>query len=100
MNPMPVISGLYVPSCTDEDGRCKKSCWDSHGAFVFLSDEWKEQRLPWSAFAQQGWGTAARLNLNEILSINFAVGRGDQPAELWLDDLKFIPRGAGAGASK
>jgi len=85
---------------TDEDGRCKKSCWDSHGAFVFLSDEWTEQRLPWSAFAQQGWGTAARLNLNEILSINFVVGRADQPAELWLDDLKFIPRGAGAGASK
>jgi hypothetical protein len=85
---------------TDLEGRCKKSCWDSHGAYVFLNDEWTEHRLPWSAFAQQGWGTIARLNLNEILSINFAIGRADQPAELWLDDLKFIPKGAGAGAGK
>jgi hypothetical protein len=65
-----------------------------------LSDEWTEHRLPWSAFAQQGWGTTVRLNLNEVLSINFAIGRADQPAELWLDDLKFIPKGAGAGAGK
>ena len=84
----------------DQEGRCQKSCWDSHGAFVFLTDEWQEHRLPWSAFAQQGWGTVARLNLSEILSINFAIGRADQPAELWLDDLKFIAKGAGAGARK
>lgn len=83
----------------DLEGRCKKGCWDSHGAFVFLTEDWKEYRLPWSAFSQQGWGTIARLNLNEILAINFAVGRADQPAELWLDDLKFIAKGAGAGAS-
>lgn len=91
---------LSTPETTPEDGqnqegRCKKGCWDTHGSFVFLKEEWTEHRVPWSALAQQGWGTVARLNLNEVLSVNFAVGRSE-PVELWLDDVKFIAHGAGA----
>jgi hypothetical protein len=86
---------LGTPETTpsEQEGRCQKGCWDSHGAFVFLTDEWTEQRLPWSAFAQQGWGTTARLDVKELLAINFAIGRGDQPADVWLDDVRFIQRG-------
>jgi len=93
---------LGTPETTpaDMEGRCQKGCWDEHGSFVFLNEEWTEHRIVWSAFAQQGWGTVARLNLNEVMSVNFAVGRDDQPAELWLDDVKFLPRGAAAGAGK
>jgi hypothetical protein len=90
---------LATPETTPEDGqnqegRCKKGCWDTHGSFVFLKEEWTEHRVPWSALAQQGWGTVARLNLNEVLSVNFAVGRSE-PVELWLDDVKLIPHGGG-----
>lgn len=76
---------------TEQEGRCQRGCWDSHGAFVFLKDEWTEYRLPWSAFAQQGWGSASRLNVKELLAVHFSVLREDQPAELWLDDVKFMP---------
>lgn len=81
-----------VPS--DQEGRCQRGCWDSHGSFVFLSDEWKLHRLPWSSFAQQGWGSAARLNVKELLGVNFSVLRGDQPADVWLDDVQFMTRQA------
>jgi len=77
---------------TDQEGRCQKGCWDSHGSYVFLTDEWREHRIPWSAFAQRGWGTVSRLNLAELLSVNFAVLREDQPAELWLDDIRFLTK--------
>ena len=76
----------------DQDGRCQKGCWDSHGSFVFLTDEWREHRIPWSALAQQGWGTTSRLNLGELLSVNFAINRDDQPTELWLDDVRFLTK--------
>jgi hypothetical protein len=87
---------LGTPETTpsEQEGRCQKGCWDSHGAFVFLTDEWTEQRLPWSAFAQQGWGSIARLDVKELLAVNFAIGRADQPAEVWLDDVRFIQHGA------
>jgi hypothetical protein len=82
---------LATPETTpsEQEGRCQRGCWDSHGAFVFLKEEWTEHRLPWSAFAQQGWGTASRLNVKELLAVNFSVLREDQPAELWLDDVAF-----------
>ncbi len=87
---------LSVPETTpaEQEGRCQRGCWDSHGAFVFLKDEWTQHRLPWSAFTQQGWGTASRLNVKELLAVNFSVGRADQPAELWLDDVAFMPHQA------
>jgi hypothetical protein len=83
---------LGTPETTpsEQEGRCQRGCWDSHGAFVFLKDEWSLQRLPWSAFAQQGWGAAARLNVKELLAVNFSVLREDQPAEIWLDDVRFM----------
>lgn len=86
---------LHVPESvpTNEDGgRCKSSCWDSHGSFIYLKDEWVQYRLPWSSFAQQGWGTPSRLNVAEVLGVAFAIGRDDQPTELWLDDVRFVPR--------
>lgn len=85
---------LGTPETTppEQEGRCQKGCWDNHGAFVFLTDEWREHRIPWSAFAQQGWGTAARLNLQELLTVNFSVAREDQPAEFWLDDIRFLTK--------
>ena len=76
----------------EQEGRCQRGCWDSHGSFVFLTEEWAPYAIPWSAFAQQGWGTASRLNLKELLTVNFAIGRADQPVELWLDDVRFIAR--------
>lgn len=76
----------------EQEGRCQKGCWDSHGSFVFLTEEWREHRIPWSAFAQQGWGNASRLNLGELLTVNFAVSREDQPAELWVDDIRFLTK--------
>ena len=87
---------LGIPETTpgEQEGRCQRGCWDSHGAFVFLTEEWAQHRLPWSAFAQQGWGTASRLNVKELLAVNFSVLRGDQPAELWLDDVAFLARPA------
>ncbi len=78
----------------DQEGRCQRGCWDSHGAFVFLTEEWREHRIPWLAFAQQGWGTAERLNLRELLTITFSVSREDQPAEFWLDDIRFLTKEA------
>jgi hypothetical protein len=83
---------LGTPETTpsEQEGRCQRSCWDSHGAFVFLTEKWTQHRLPWSAFAQQGWGTAARLNVKELLAVNFSVLRQDQPAEIWLDDVAFM----------
>jgi hypothetical protein len=93
---------LATPETTpqDQEGRCQKGCWDTHGSFVFLKPEWTEHRVQWSALAQQGWGTIARLNLNEVLSVNFTVSRSDMPAELWLDDVRFIPNAAGTGTTR
>ena len=87
---------LGIPETTpsEQEGRCQRGCWDSHGSFVFLTEEWKLHRLPWSSFAQQGWGTASRLNVKELLAVNFSVLRADQPADVWLDDVQFMTRSA------
>lgn len=87
---------LGTPETTpiDQEGRCQRGCWDSHGSFVFLTEEWKLHQLPWSSFAQQGWGTASRLNVKELLAVNFAVLRADQPADVWLDDVQLMIRSA------
>lgn len=85
---------LGTPETTpgEQEGRCQKSCWDSHGSYVFLTPDWREHRIPWSSFAQQGWGTTARLNLEELMTVNFAIMRADQPAEVWLDNVRFMTK--------
>jgi hypothetical protein len=84
--------GIPETTPSEQEGRCQRGCWDSHGSFVFLTEEWKLHRLPWSSFAQQGWGAASRLNVKELMAVNFSVLREDQPVELWVDDVQFMTR--------
>jgi hypothetical protein len=82
----------------DQEGRCKDGCWDAHGSLVYLTDDWTEHRIPWSSFQQRGWGTSVRLNLAELMAVNFFIGREDQPTELWLDDVRFVSAEEAAAA--
>src|SRR5690606_31506141 len=82
---------LGVPETvpTDQEGRCKERCWDTHSRIVMLSDEWETYVIPWEQLQQWGWGTEAPFTPEQVLSLQFAVDSKDLPVDFWIDDVEF-----------
>lgn len=54
--------------------------------------EWTRIRLPISAFAQGGWGTARPAAYDDVVAVRFGVLAHDEPFELWIDDIALSTR--------
>lgn len=72
-------------SCVEEEGR---PCWDSHKHRIEVTDEWREHFLPFSTFAQAGYGQdAGPLDLKRMRSLEFQSEAG--AFDVWVDDVSF-----------
>ncbi len=86
---------LAVPGVVDKEygGTCDPSagqvCYDDHGSFVTLGDQYQLYELPWSSFTQRGYGTPVPFDPKTIHSLHFTVETPDLPVDLWLDDVAF-----------
>jgi hypothetical protein len=90
--PAEVIVKVNIPETTppDNDGNCKKRCWDSHQKVVRIKEEWQQFHILWDQLQQGGWGTEARFDSAQLLTLQFAVDPGRMPVDLWVDDIEFI----------
>jgi hypothetical protein len=86
-----VIEKDIVPLA--EGGNCPAAdggCWDSHRTRFELSDCWQRYSVRFEDLLQAGFGfSGGDLDLNELLNVNFEVGRGNR-YDVWIDDLSFF----------
>lgn len=86
-----VIEKDVVP--LSQGGNCEAAegaCWDSHRTRLTLDSCWRRYAVPFSELAQGGFGLAAGpLDLEELSTINFEVGRGNR-YDVWIDELSFF----------
>lgn len=68
---------------------------DFHGATFTASTDWQVIRIPFSAFAQEGWGQPVAWTGRDIRTISFVtVGRPHASVHLWVDRISFLQSGA------
>lgn len=75
---------------TEQEGKCKERCWDTHGMKVSLTEEWQEFTVRYDRLQQGGWGTEAQFDPARLMHLNFSADGKSLPVEFWLDDLEFI----------
>ena len=83
---------LGIPETVPKDqqgGRCKEKCWDTHSRVVMLTDNWETYEIPWEQLQQWGWGTEAKFDPSQVLSLQFAVDSKNLPVDFWIDDVEF-----------
>jgi hypothetical protein len=86
-------------TCDPEAG---ETCYDMHGVFVTLGEEWQVYELPWEVFQQRGFGKQVPFNPATIFSLQFSFETADLPVDVWLDDIGFwdgVPHELGAGGA-
>ena len=72
-----------------EGGRCLSVCYDNFRAPFTLSDNWVQYSVPWSFFAQGGWGTPAFFSPRELMYLELAFGT-NVAFDLYIDDVGFF----------
>lgn len=80
----------------ENGGRCREKCWDSYGKLVRIKEGWNQYRIHWDELQPEGWGTEARFDPKRLLNINFSAKTNALPADVWIDDLRFLPANAAA----
>lgn len=72
-------------TCVEEEGR---PCWDAYKRRIEVTSEWREHFLPFSTFAQVGYGQdAGPLDLTRMRSLEFQSEAG--AFDIWVDDVSF-----------
>lgn len=78
-------------------GSCEAKCGDLHQRFVKLCPEWREYVLSFDDFQQTGWGQAVVFSPEDLIGLNFEIlpngnpgGFDNQPADVWIDDIRFV----------
>jgi hypothetical protein len=74
-----------------EGGTCDHDCHNPHVAKIDLESAWHVYQVRWADVRQRG---AARppLDPTRLHSIAFLIRPEDTPYDLWLDEVRFIPR--------
>lgn len=74
-----------------EGGTCDHDCHNPHVAKIDLENAWRVYQVRWADFRQRG---AARppLDTTRLHSIAFLIRPEDTPYDVWLDEVRFIPR--------
>jgi hypothetical protein len=75
-------------STLEADGTCAAGCWDNFGVDITLTDSWTEQRIPYSALFQEGWGSPAERDPATLLGIMWA-SEAFTTFEYAIDDVAF-----------
>ncbi len=74
-----------------EGGTCESDCYNPHVKKVELGSEWASFEVRWAEVRQRGFGKAP-LDPSRLNSLAFMVRAEDTPYDVWLDDVRFIPR--------
>lgn len=76
-------------------GICSGGCYDAHGAYRALSDEWQLFKIPFCELRQEGWGQPAPFFPSHILALSWSAKQqpGDATPvscfDFWIDDVAF-----------
>jgi len=99
--PATIWVNFATPDTTPKEngGKCSDKCWDSYGKLVRIKEGWNHYEIRWNQLQQEGWGTDTRFDLERVMNINFSAKTNALPADVWIDDLKFLPVGAAADAA-
>ena len=73
---------------TSDGGNCLTGCYDNFAASVQLFSFWRSFSIPWSALAQNGWGTPTFFQPSQLKYIQFSFAAGSS-MNLYLDDVSF-----------
>jgi len=81
-----VVDKEYGGTCDPQAGQI---CYDDHGSFVTLREQYQVYELPWASFQQRGFGRQMPFDPRTIHSLHFTMETAELPVDLWLDDVKF-----------
>lgn len=76
-----------------EGGSCERDCHNPHVAKIELSADWRSYEFRWADLRQRGIDTPA-LDASRLHSVAFLIRPEDTPYDVWLDDVRFLPRGS------
>jgi hypothetical protein len=97
---------LAMPEVVDKEfgGKCdpsQQACYDHHGTFVTLSDDFTIHELPWSSLTQRQFGEAVAFNPATIMSLYFSMEAANLPVDMWIDQVELwdgVPSSGAGGA--
>jgi hypothetical protein len=73
-------------NCDAPEGRC----WDSHRKTFTVDDCWRRYSFRFEELLPDGFGfDGGELDLDELSTINFELGRGNR-YDLWIDEVSFF----------
>lgn len=70
-----------------EGGTCESDCYNSHGAYVTLGDEWQKYSIAFDELEQE-FGTPSAFDASTIMTIEFDVAP-NLAFDFCVDDLRF-----------
>jgi hypothetical protein len=76
-----------------EGGSCQRDCHNPHVAKLELSSDWRSYEVRWADLRQRGVDTPA-LDASRLHSVAFLIRAEDTPYDVWLDDVRFVPKGS------
>ena len=94
------VSGTPDTTPKENGGKCSDKCWDSYGKLVRIKEGWNQYQIRWNQLQQEGWGTDARFEVERLMNINFSAKTSSLPADVWIDDVRFLPLGVAPEAPK
>jgi len=74
-----------------EGGSCEVDCHNPHVTKVELESGFRTYQVRWSELRQRGKGKPA-LDEHRLHSLAILIRPEDTPYDVWLDDLRFLPR--------
>lgn len=99
---------LGMPEVVEKEfgGKCDsaagQACYDNHGIFITLEEDFTRYELPWEKLMQRGFGDAVAFNPKTIMMLHFSMEPADLPVDLWLDQVELwdgTPAVDGAGGA-
>lgn len=74
-----------------EGGICQADCYNSHVAKLELGRDFRNYEVRWAELRQRGIGRPP-LDPSRLHSIAIMIRPEDTPYDVWLDDVRFVPR--------
>jgi hypothetical protein len=72
-------------------GACVQDCHNAHVQKIELGSQWKAYEVLWTDVAQRGYSKPA-LDPSRLNSLAFQIHPEDTPYDIWLDQVRFLPR--------
>jgi hypothetical protein len=76
-----------------EGGTCEGDCYNAHVVKIDLARDWRGYQVRWAELHPRGIGKPA-LDASRLHSVAFLIRAEDTPYDLWLDDVRFLPKGS------